>query len=172
MRLLSTPCSRASCATLASGRSQFDHPKFEVTGIDGTRFSSPVGSIFHEQNSFKLDGALSQRSWTGITGGSDLTLTTYFRFHQNVSAVVKEPYYGNVATGETAYTHSGHQGHHCGTPRPHSAELMMVLDGINNSGLGKVWFAGRGIAPEWLMKREMPSSAYTTRWKELPVARF
>ncbi|MBL2253944.1 umuDC operon protein, partial [Klebsiella pneumoniae] len=24
------------------------------------------------------------------------------------------------------------------TPRPHSAELMMVLDGINNSGLGKV----------------------------------
>ncbi|SXM57327.1 DNA polymerase V subunit UmuC [Klebsiella pneumoniae] len=57
-------------------------------------------------------------------------------------------------------------------PRPHSAELMMVLDGINNSGLGKVWFAGRGIAPEWPMKREMPSSAYTTRWKELPVARF
>ena len=57
-------------------------------------------------------------------------------------------------------------------PRPHSAELMMVLDGINNSGLGKVWFAGRGIAPEWPMKREMPSSAYTTRRKELPVARF
>ena len=57
-------------------------------------------------------------------------------------------------------------------PRPHSAELMRVLDGINNSGLGKVWFAGRGIAPEWPMKREMPSSAYTTRWKELPVARF
>lgn len=48
----------------------------------------------------------------------------------------------------------------------------MVLDRINNSGLGKVWFAGRGIAPEWPMKREMPSSAYTTRWKELPVARF
>ncbi|WP_075212262.1 DUF4113 domain-containing protein, partial [Klebsiella michiganensis] len=44
--------------------------------------------------------------------------------------------------------------------------------GINNSGLGKVWFAGRGIGPEWQMKREMLSSAYTTRWKELPVARF
>jgi DNA polymerase V len=41
-------------------------------------------------------------------------------------------------------------------PRPHSAELMMVLDGINNSGLGKVWFAGRGIgAGSWQMKREM-----------------
>ncbi|HGO4921456.1 TPA: DUF4113 domain-containing protein, partial [Klebsiella pneumoniae] len=25
---------------------------------------------------------------------------------------------------------------------------------------------------EWPMKREMPSSAYTTRRKELPVARF
>ena len=55
---------------------------------------------------------------------------------------------------------------------PHSAELMKVLDGINHSGLGKVWFAGRGIAPEWQMKREMLSPAYTTCWKELPVARF
>ncbi|WP_420878421.1 DUF4113 domain-containing protein [Rahnella perminowiae] len=34
---------------------------------------------------------------------------------------------------------------------------MHVLDGINNSGLGKVWFAGRGIAPEWQMKRDMLS---------------
>lgn len=57
-------------------------------------------------------------------------------------------------------------------PRPHSDELMKVLDSINHSGLGRVWFAGRGIAPEWQMKREMLSPAYTTRWKELPVARF
>ncbi|WP_213795436.1 DUF4113 domain-containing protein, partial [Klebsiella michiganensis] len=57
-------------------------------------------------------------------------------------------------------------------PRPHSDALMNVLDGINHSGLGKVWFAGRGIAPDWQMKREMLSPAYTTRWKELSVARF
>ncbi|MCW9490371.1 Y-family DNA polymerase [Klebsiella michiganensis] len=57
-------------------------------------------------------------------------------------------------------------------PRPHSDELMKVLDSINHSGLGRVWFAGRGIAPEWQMKREMLSPAYTTRWKELPVARL
>lgn len=57
-------------------------------------------------------------------------------------------------------------------PLPHSDELMKVLDSINHSGLGRVWFAGRGIAPEWQMKREMLSPAYTTRWKELPVARF
>ncbi|EHC81945.1 Error-prone repair protein UmuC [Salmonella enterica subsp. enterica serovar Rubislaw str. A4-653] len=49
---------------------------------------------------------------------------------------------------------------------------MKVLDGINHSGLGKVWFAGRGIAPEWQMKRELLSPAYTTRWAELPVARL
>ena len=30
-------------------------------------------------------------------------------------------------------------------PRPHSDALMKVLDGINHSGLGKVWFAGRGL---------------------------
>lgn len=57
-------------------------------------------------------------------------------------------------------------------PRPHSDELMKVVDGINHSGLGKVWFAGRGIAPEWQMKREMLSPAYTTRWTDLPVARL
>lgn len=55
-------------------------------------------------------------------------------------------------------------------PRPGSEQLMKVLDGINHSGLGKVFFAGRGIAPEWQMKREMLSPAYTTRWTDLPCA--
>lgn len=55
-------------------------------------------------------------------------------------------------------------------PRERSEQLMQVLDSINHSGLGKVWFAGRGIAPEWQMKREMLSPAYTTRWNDLPVA--
>ncbi|HDX8940958.1 translesion error-prone DNA polymerase V subunit UmuC (plasmid) [Klebsiella michiganensis] len=57
-------------------------------------------------------------------------------------------------------------------PRPHIAELMKVLDGINHSGLGQVWFAGRGIAPSWQMKRDMLSPAYTTRWKDIPIARI
>ncbi|EJR7832730.1 TPA: Y-family DNA polymerase [Salmonella enterica] len=57
-------------------------------------------------------------------------------------------------------------------PRANSDELMKALDGINNSGLGKVWFAGRGIAPEWQMKRDMLSPAYTTRWKDIPIARI
>ncbi|MFV4848080.1 Y-family DNA polymerase (plasmid) [Edwardsiella tarda] len=57
-------------------------------------------------------------------------------------------------------------------PRGKSAELMKVLDEINHSGIGKVWFAGRGMAPEWQMKREMLSPAYTTRWSDLPCASF
>lgn len=57
-------------------------------------------------------------------------------------------------------------------PRSNSSQLMRIVDGINQSGLGKVWFAGRGIAPEWQMKRELLSPAYTTRWAELPVARL
>jgi len=55
-------------------------------------------------------------------------------------------------------------------PRERSEELMKVLDGINHSGLGKIWFAGRGIAPKWQMKREMLSPAYTTRWSDIPCA--
>ncbi|MDJ6798888.1 MULTISPECIES: Y-family DNA polymerase [Salmonella] len=57
-------------------------------------------------------------------------------------------------------------------PRERSEQLMKVLDGINHSGLGKVWFAGRGIAQEWQMKREMLSPAYTTRWSDIPCASF
>ncbi|HAG3364604.1 TPA: Y-family DNA polymerase [Salmonella enterica] len=55
-------------------------------------------------------------------------------------------------------------------PRSQSDELMKVLDRINHSGKGKIWFAGRGIAPEWQMKRDMLSPAYTTRWSDIPVA--
>lgn len=57
-------------------------------------------------------------------------------------------------------------------PQARSDELMKALDGINHSGLGKVWFAGQGIDPDWKMKREMLSPAYTTRWKEIPVAKL
>lgn len=57
-------------------------------------------------------------------------------------------------------------------PRKHSDALMKVLDGINHSGKGKVWFAGRGISPEWQMRREMLSPAYTTRWEDIPIARI
>lgn len=56
-------------------------------------------------------------------------------------------------------------------PRSNSDQLMNVIDHINHSSLGKVWFAGRGIAPDWQMKREMLSPAYTTRWNALPHAR-
>jgi len=57
-------------------------------------------------------------------------------------------------------------------PRKHSDALMKALDGINHSGKGKVCFAGRGISPEWQMKREMLSPAYTTRWEDIPIARI
>ena len=56
-------------------------------------------------------------------------------------------------------------------PRANSAQLMKVLDGINQSGLGRMWFAGQGVNTEWKMKREMLSPSWTTRWSDIPVAR-
>ncbi len=49
---------------------------------------------------------------------------------------------------------------------------MKVLDGINQSGLGNVWFAGQGVNTAWKMKREMLSPAWTTCWDDIPVARI
>ncbi|WP_428838696.1 translesion error-prone DNA polymerase V subunit UmuC [Marinomonas fungiae] len=50
----------------------------------------------------------------------------------------------------------------------HSQQLMSVLDTINQSGAGKVFFAGQGTKKDWSMKREHLSPAYTTRWDQLP----
>lgn len=57
-------------------------------------------------------------------------------------------------------------------PRNNSNQLMKVVDVINHSGKGKIWFAGRGIAPEWQMKRELLSPADTTRWADIPAAKL
>ncbi|HDT3137524.1 TPA: translesion error-prone DNA polymerase V subunit UmuC [Enterobacter asburiae] len=55
--------------------------------------------------------------------------------------------------------------------RANSAALMEMMDSLNHSGKGKIWFAGQGIEKSWAMKREMLSPAYTTRYADLPVAR-
>ena len=56
-------------------------------------------------------------------------------------------------------------------PRANSEALMRVVDGLNQSGKGKLWFAGQGIQKSWAMKRDMLSPAYTTRLSDLPVAK-
>lgn len=55
--------------------------------------------------------------------------------------------------------------------RSNSQQLMSVLDTINQSGAGKVFFAGQGTKKDWSMKREHLSPAYTTRWDQLPRVR-
>ena len=52
--------------------------------------------------------------------------------------------------------------------RSNSQQLMSVLDTINQSGAGKVFFAGQGTKKDWSMKREHLSPAYTTRRDQLP----
>ncbi len=53
-------------------------------------------------------------------------------------------------------------------PHANSEALMHVVDGINQSGKGAIWFAGQGIQKPWAMKREKLSPAYTTRYSDLP----
>lgn len=56
-------------------------------------------------------------------------------------------------------------------PQADSKKLMQVIDQLNNSGRGTVWFAGQGIKQDWAMKREMLSPSYTTRYADLPIVR-
>ena len=60
--------------------------------------------------------------------------------------------------------------------RPHgdkkkSKELMNVVDKINYSDLGNIFFDAQGVAPQCFMKREHLSPVYTTRWCDLKVVR-
>ncbi|ATA24598.1 DNA polymerase V subunit UmuC [Brenneria goodwinii] len=56
-------------------------------------------------------------------------------------------------------------------PQPNSNALMQVIDRINHSGRGAIWFAGQGIQKNWAMKREMLSPGYTTRYSDLPIVK-
>lgn len=56
-------------------------------------------------------------------------------------------------------------------PQANSEVLMRVVDGLNQSGKGKLWFAGQGTQKAWAIKWEMLSPAYTTRISDLPLAR-
>lgn len=51
---------------------------------------------------------------------------------------------------------------------PKAGALMSVLDSINHSGKGRVFFAAQGTHKDWKMKRERLSPCYTTRWSDLP----
>ncbi|ADZ91085.1 translesion error-prone DNA polymerase V subunit UmuC [Marinomonas mediterranea] len=55
--------------------------------------------------------------------------------------------------------------------RDNAKHLMEVVDRINHSGLGNVFFAAQGTTPQWSMKRDHLSPAYTTRWEDLPRVR-
>ncbi|WP_285143063.1 translesion error-prone DNA polymerase V subunit UmuC [Serratia ureilytica] len=57
-------------------------------------------------------------------------------------------------------------------PRAGSEQLMTAIDSINQSGLGKVWFAGQGICKTWKMRRELLSPSYTTRLSDIPFAKI
>lgn len=48
---------------------------------------------------------------------------------------------------------------------------MKVMDGIDQSGLGSIWFASKGTHQVWQIRRNMLSPAYTTRGKDIPVAK-
>ncbi len=50
-------------------------------------------------------------------------------------------------------------------------KLMELVDRINSSKYGNVWFAGQGQQSPWTMRREHLSPAYTTSWDYLPLVK-
>jgi len=56
-------------------------------------------------------------------------------------------------------------------PYANSQALMDVVDKLNGSARGTIWFAGQGAQKSWAMKREMLSPGYTTRYADFPIAK-
>jgi DNA polymerase V len=55
--------------------------------------------------------------------------------------------------------------------RSGSKELMLTVDKINSSGIGKITFAAQGIKKTWSMKRFLQSPRYLTSWEEMPIVK-
>lgn len=49
-----------------------------------------------------------------------------------------------------------------------SEALMQVIDSINQSGQGKIWFGGQRRQKDWYMRQANVSPPYTTRWDSIP----
>jgi DNA polymerase V len=54
---------------------------------------------------------------------------------------------------------------------PATKRLMHVIDTINQSGRGRIRFAGEALSTGWQMQRNHLSPAYTTRWDQLPLVK-
>ena len=50
-------------------------------------------------------------------------------------------------------------------------QLMQLIDNLNAKHGKTIWFASQGTKQDWSMKRELLSPAYTTNWRDLPVAK-
>nr|WP_276551387.1 translesion error-prone DNA polymerase V subunit UmuC [Erwinia mallotivora] len=59
-------------------------------------------------------------------------------------------------------------------PHRNSEKLMALLDSLNHSGKGNIWFAGQGIQSDpaaWKMRRELLSPSWTTRFDDIMKVR-
>lgn len=55
--------------------------------------------------------------------------------------------------------------------KPNSQALMDVIDKLNRTKSGSVYFASQKKTQDWQMKRERLSPSYTTRWADIPKVR-
>ncbi len=101
---------------------------------------------------------LAQLWWPGYRYGKAGVILTDLRGRDQVQC-------GLFAEQKPAEQETGRRGE----------ALMAVMDSINQSGVGKVWLAGRGMQGNqhstWAMRRAHLSPAYTSRWSDLPVVR-
>ena len=59
------------------------------------------------------------------------------------------------------------QGSFFDPPMRDNTRLMAAIDAINHK-VGTVQLAASGLKPEWAIRRQHLSPAYTTRWADLP----
>jgi DNA polymerase V len=60
---------------------------------------------------------------------------------------------------------------HSGQPA-RSDKLMQVMDQVNNTeGKGAVFLAAQGINKPWYMRQQYTSPQYTTKWRDIPIAK-
>ena len=139
------------------------------------RLAANVLSVFLMTNPFKDEPQYSNAATIKLPVATDSTSDLLRQALPGVELIFREGYrYKKAGVMLTALRPASHvQGdlfdYH---DRERSSRLMRALDRLNDHmGAGTLRYAAEGLTQRWKTKFERRSPAYTTNWRDLPVAK-
>lgn len=143
--------------------------------LRGERLAATVLTVFLTTNTFKDEPQYSNAVTMTLPGATDGTPDLLRCALSGVARIFREGYrYKKAGVMLTALVPAGRVQHDLFDhfDRERSSRLMRAVDRLNDQmGAGTLRYAAEGFSKRWRARFERRSPAYTTSWRELPVAK-